>query len=465
VNYSKHQTQHLLKDLKSKLDSYAFTGLVSQDLGIGTADDKLTSFDDYTFKYIAPSTARRIYANGDVLQNMVDVPAMDATREGFELTSEYDEFDASKIMTKRLQELCIDDVLRDHLENIATYSRGSMVMPIVDEYLPLQSHDMLSINLIRRVEAINVLTEDDFTFIFNTTDPFKASYLRPMQTMVRGAIVDPTRFQWGVYKYFARENIGVSLLSKVLLACLALRVTNWSLASVMLEVQNKVLKVSNLDNYAQQDGGVDLRGNTATQRDNVLTRIKRWMTTQKMMVLDKDDDFTRQMYSASGTKEATDFFWEYLSAITGYPKATLIGQPLGAITAADVDARRYAQKVRSSLQFKYCLPVLRYVINLLKFEQSGEFYKKFGMRAADIHFDIDFKQIWQANEQEQAQIKLTDSQRGQVDVQNGVRSADQVRAELYPDLDEFEFPVLPENEPSELDLQKTKSQEQIEQAQ
>jgi uncharacterized protein len=465
VNYSKHATKALLTDLRSKLDSYAFTGLVSQDLGIGTADDKLTSFDDYTFKYIAPSTARRIYANGDVLQNMVDVPAMDATREGFTLTSEYDEFDASKIMTKRLQELCIDDVLRDHLENIAMYSRGSMVMPIVDEYLPLQHNDPLSINLIRRVECINVLSEDDFTFIFNTVDPFKASYLRPMQTMVRGDVLDPTRFQWAVYKYFPRENIGVSLLSKVLLACLALRVTNWSLASVMLEVQNKVLKIENLDNYAQQDGGLDLRGNVATQREGVLQRIKRWMTTQKMMVLDKNDDFSRQMYASTGTKEATDFFWEYLSAITGYPKATFTGQPLGTISAADVDARRYAQKIRSSLQFKYCLPTLRYIINLLKFEQSGEFYKKFGMRAADIQFDIDFNQIWQPNEQEEAQIKLLNSQRGQVDIQSQIRVPDQVTRELYPDLDEFEFPVLPEEEPEEIDLQKKKSQEQIEQGQ
>lgn len=462
MNYPKHLQRELLKDLRSKLDSYAFTGLVSQDLGIGTGEDKLTSFEDYTFKYIAPTTARRIYANGDVLQNMVDVPAIDATREGFELTSEYDQWDASKIMTKRLQELCIDDVLREHLENVAMYSRGSMVMPIVDEYLDLKSEDMLSVNLIRRVEAINVLPEDDFTFIFNTTDPFKASYMKPRQTMVRGQVLDPTRFTWGVYKYFARENVGVSLLSKVLLACLALRVTNWSLASVMLEIQTKVLKVENLDNYAQQEGGVDLRGATATQREGVIQRVKRWMTTQKMLVIDKADDFSRQMYSASGQKEATDFFWEYLSAITGYPKATFTGQPLGTISAADVDARRYASKIRSERQFKYCLPVLRYLINILKFEQTGEFYKKFGMKAADIHFDIDFKRIWQPNELEAAQIKLTDSQRGQIDIQNQIRQPDEVRQELYPDLEEFGFPVMPENEPDEIKLQKTKTQEQIE---
>jgi phage-related protein (TIGR01555 family) len=466
-NFSKGVMNEMVREIRSTLDSYAFTGLVSQDLGIGTGDDKLTSFNDFTFKYISPNAARRLYGNGDILQNIVDTPAMDAVREGFELTSDFDEFDASKIMTQRLKELCIDTVQREHLENIALYCRGSMVMPVCKEWLDVPKQNPLSVNLIRRVEAFNVLPEDDFEFMANTIDPFKASYMKPMATFVRGQQVDETRFKWDAYKFFPRENQGVSMIAKVLLACLALRVTNWSLASVMLEIQNKVLQVENLDNYAMQDGGIDLRASQVAKREGVMERIKRWMTSQKMLVIDKNDTYTRQMYAATGTKEATDFFWEFLSAVTGYPQATIKGQAMGTISAADVDSRRYAQKIKTEKQDRHLRPLVMYLINILKYEQHGEFYRKFGSRVSEINFNLKFNNIWKPDELGEAQIKLTNSQRGQIDVQNGVRDADQVREELYPNLEQFDFPTEGETDPPTSDeTQKAiiEQQRQIKQA-
>jgi len=49
--------------VKANLDSTF--GLISENLGIGTATDKLTSFNDFNFRRINPEEARRIYANSD----------------------------------------------------------------------------------------------------------------------------------------------------------------------------------------------------------------------------------------------------------------------------------------------------------------------------------------------------------------------------------------------------------------
>jgi hypothetical protein len=96
--------KEVAKEIKQNLDSYAFSGLVSEALGIGTEADKLTTFNDYSFKRMQPTTARRLYASSDILQNIVDIPALDATREGFELTSNWDDEGASDLMNERLEE-------------------------------------------------------------------------------------------------------------------------------------------------------------------------------------------------------------------------------------------------------------------------------------------------------------------------------------------------------------------------
>lgn len=460
--YNDNIRKSLMKDIKQSLDNHAWIGLQSQNLGIGTESDKLTSFDDFSFRHIEPVAARRMYANSDVLQNIIDIPPLDATREGFTLTSDADDMGASKIMMERLEELDVLDALRCHLENTGLYSRGSMFFPIIREDFSdkIEKGDKLSINSIKRVEAINILTEDDFEFFINNADPFSASYLRPETAWIRGIPVHPTRYRWDVHKFFPQENVGVSKLNKVLLATLALRVSNWSLATVMLEVQNKVLKVENLDDYASQDDSTpDFKTSNITVREAVINKVKRWMTSAKMIVIDKNDEYTREMYSATGVKEATDFFWEYLSAVTGMPQSAIKGQAQGTISSADVDALRYVEKVRTELQIKEMKPIIKWLIRILKNEKTGLFQRKFGAQADAIQFEIEFNKIWQPDAVEASSIKFKDSQRGQVDIATGVRDPEQVRRENYPELEEEPLPEIPE-QPEMRDLPGLQSAQQ-----
>lgn len=436
-----------IQKIKQTIDGHAFTGLVSESLGIGTEADKLNSFNDYSFRQILPTTARRLYANSDVLQNIIDVPALDATREWITLTSDYDDEGASTMIMKRLEELGVQDHLRRHLENIGLYSRGSLFLPVIKETMEMDASERLSINAIQRVEDINVLDEDDFTIHMNLTNPFDKNYLRPQFAQIQGSTVHQSRYIWNVYKFFSRENQGISQLQKILLATLALRVTNWSLASVMLEVQNKVLKINDFDAYGNQDSAMpDFKSSSTNKFTSAVNSVKTWLTSQKLIVLNKDDEYDRQMYSATGVKESTDFFWEYLSAVTGYPQATIKGQAMGTISSADTDARRYVEKIRAQAQFKIMKPILEFLIRILKNEQNSPFYRKWGINGDAINFNIEFNPIWQPDANEQSNINLRDSQRGQVDISMGVRAPDQVRRELYPDLEDEPLPELPEQD-------------------
>lgn len=427
-------------------DSYAYTGLISESLSIGTGADKLSSFDDFSFRSIHPVAARRIYANSDILQNIVDIPPLDATREGFTLTSPRDDDGASEIMQERLEELKILDCLRKHAQNVRMYTRGSIFYPVIREHNSEQSiAEALSINMIERIEGINVFEEDDFEFYINTTNPLQPNYYDHEKAFIQGQAIHPSRYKWNAYKFFPRENDGVSMLQKVMLACLALRVTNWSLATVMIEVQNKVLKIENFDEYArQEDTDPDFRTSTGSRQEGVIGAVKRWMTSAKMVVLNKSDEYERQMYSATGVAEATQFFWEFLSAVSGMPQSAVKGQAQGTISTADTDARRYAERVRTEIQIQMMQPTLRWVIKLIKNEKQGKFYQKFGINGNDIKFDIDFNQIWNPDAKEEAQIKLINSQRGIADIKAGIRDPDQVRAELYPELQDEPLPEIPE---------------------
>lgn len=360
------------------------------------------------------------------------------------------------MMMERLEQLNFQEVLRCHLENVRLYSRGSIILPIIRESTPsggiaVHLGDRLSINTIQRIDSLNVLSEDDFDLFFNVVDPFSPNYKKIDTAFIRGIPVHPSRYFWNANKFFPIENEGVSVLHKVLLAALALRISNWSLATVMIEVQNKVLKVENLDEYARQDdASPDFRSGTGA-RTKVMDQIKRWMTSAKMIVINKEDDYERTMYSATGVKEATDFFWEYLSAVTGMPQSAIKGQAQGTISSADVDARRYVEKIRTEQQFKTLKPIIMGVVRLLKFEQKSKFGRTFGLAADDIQFELEFNQIWRPDANEESTIKLRDTQRGQIDIATGVRASDQVRRDNYPELEDEPLPEIPEQpEPAQL---------------
>ena len=454
-NYSDNAQRAMFQELRENLDSYAFTGLVSEDLGIGTGADKLTSFQDTYFKRIMPETAKRLYANSDVLQNIVDIPALDATREGFELTSDWDADGASDMISERLEELKIKEVLQKHLENYNLFSHGSIILPVIKENHNRNKDYLMrkSINDIQRIEALNVLGEEDFSVLFNVIDPFSPNYKKPEQFFIRGVPVNPNRLHWSVYKFFPLEHEGVSMLGKVLLASLALRVTNWSLATVMVEIQNKVLKVENLSAYSNQTA--DFANAQVNQRGSVINVIKNWMTSHKLLVIDKNDEYSRDMYSAAGIKETTDFFWEYLSAVTGMPQSAIKGQAQGTISTADTDALRYAEKIRTVYQYGVLKESLDFIIEYLKFEKTGKFFRTFGLQAQEIKFNIEFNQIWKPDAKEESEINLRNTQRGQIDIATGVRDPEQVRAENYPHLKDEPLPVLPETTDEPFDLEQS----------
>lgn len=129
---------------------------------------------------------------------------------------------------------------------------------------------------------------------------------------------------------------------------------------------------------------------------------------------------------------ATDLLWEYLSRSTGIPQSIIKGS-----ASSERDLLSYYGLIKSEIQIPILQDAIAFAAKLVCSERSKEIYGKLrslGFDPQDIKYNVEFNPIKTLTTTQSEDNFLKDSQRGSIDVMNGVRSASEVRKELYPDL-------------------------------
>ena len=425
ANYKKvlsvlDQKTKLLNQLGRVNDS-----LYSSSLEIGTTQDKLEMLNEFRYMYISVDEARSIYAAGDILQNIIDQPALDATKEWITVATTIDKEHewVSKYIMDRLDQLDAKKICTNYLKMRRLYPYGAFVLYHIDEIGSAFESEQLKLENIRKIEGINAVGDHEFDLVFNYEDIRSLNYNKLEYLSFGGTYFHGSRFNWSNIKYFPRDKMGVSMLHRVLTPIRGIMVCGWSIASMMLETQFKIWKLKDFE--LTDESGQLIKG------------YNQLLTTQKSIFLNTESDFIKNQYQAAGVEEGERVLYNYLSAASIMPQSKIKGQSQGTLTSADVDEKRYYDGVKATEQ-----PVIEKMLNRLItyiiWEKEGLIYKNFGSKVEDMQFTITFNPMYQEDPKEKEQFMGLKQERLLRALEKGIVSKEYIQSEVYPDMQKIE---------------------------
>jgi phage-related protein (TIGR01555 family) len=135
----------------------------------------------------------------------------------------------------------------------------------------------------------------------------------------------------------------------------------------------------------------------------------------RAIVLDKDEDFTRQNFNWSGIKDPFSMMMLRLSSEARIPVTVLMGQsPAGMDATGESDLRWFYDQTEAQRE-AYLEPKLRDIIRLITLAKDGPT----GGNALE-NYTISFPPLWQPTEKEQAEIYKTNAEGDQIYMDGGV---------------------------------------------
>jgi len=401
--------------------------------GRGTSRDKLEGLTPLV-RGMAAQEMRLWYMANGFIQNIVDAPAEDATREWITIRTNRDEDDPesgfkglniSRLIQNRLTELGLQGKIKDLIRFSRMYREGGFLYFGVDAAVP-QTQLVLSNALpteFDRIEFINVFGPDRVSIRDDSTNPLSRYYHR-LKYSVSGIDVHESRLCHLVHGYLPEEKTGMSVIETILDAVKAQDTALWSVTSVIFEMALWVFK------------SPEVKDMPPAQIAALLANMRAVMSTQSSMAIAEDESMERIETKPEGLKELFDFIFENLAGLARIPKSRLMGQSQGVITAGQYDLLAYYDGVAKFQEIEE-RPVIEKAIDLVVHERSGEIWEALGGNADELDWEFEFNPLWRLGPVEQAEVDLKESQRDQIYITTAVLSPSEVRSRRFDDLEAF----------------------------
>jgi hypothetical protein len=376
------------------------------------------------------------YKNG-FLQNIIDQPAEDCTREWIKIRTtiddEEEETDEEKEISKMVEERLKEIGLQQKITNLVRYSRmfakGSFLYyGIIGENV--QNKEILNQPLpevIQSIDFINVIDDPDRVQIEipNKTDPTVKNY-NQVRFFMNGFEIHPSRLSWLVNSFLPMQESGISVVQTVEDAIKAQDSALWSVSSMLADMALKIFKSD------------DIAGLTITEKAKLLSKIKHLTNTQSVMALMKDEDFQKLIWNATGLKDVFEFVFDNLGGVARMPRRLLLGQSHGIVTGGEFDTLNYYANI-AKIQENLLKPIIQKVVDMVKIEQRGKIYQKLGEKVNEVNIDFTFNNLWILDPKTEADTNHVNAQRDQIDQMIGKTNAAELRTldERYKVLGEY----------------------------
>jgi len=409
-----------------------FDGLIDPLTTRGSAEDRTQRLRG-TNIIIQNSTALNKYIANGFVQNIIEIPAEDATREWITITTNMDgdqsDLDFPKMIQDRMKDLSIQEKIFNFIRYSRMYAKGSFLYYAVKAN-QVQEGEILSEPMpeeIKTIEFINVIDDSDRVTLtnLNMSNPLKKDYNK-IKFSIDAKEIHPSRLSWLVNSFIPSETTGISIVQTINDAIVAQDSGLWSSATVL---QSMALNIFKSDEIA------DL---SPTQKADLLAKIKHLMITFSSIALKNEEAFEQLTLTMTGMKEIFDFIFENLSGLSRIPKNILLGKAHGVVTAGEYDTLNHYANV-SRFQENKLRPILEKIIDLIIREQNGEIYAALGGNADELETEFTFNNLWKLDPVADADRELKFSQRDQIDVTIGKTSPQELRSldPRYKDLEPF----------------------------
>ncbi|ABR50439.1 phage-associated protein, HI1409 family [Alkaliphilus metalliredigens QYMF] len=385
----------------------------------GTAKGPLSRQKGITRHRMSQWMISDIYAVNGIFQNIVNIPAEDATREWISIAGVEDAL-AQQIMNKlsnlgaqyNFQEALKFERLRgDGLISIGAKQTG--LFKISD---PIEISKLTDIDYIHAFSGVKLIdyieNEDVFSPEYGSTELFE----------IQGAgdtkLVHNDRIIHFATRKIEDEKRGIPLIEILYDLLLIFDNATWSTGQLMYSMVHKRLKTD----------GVDMSDKEL--RQNIQNELDFEFNTLSLAVIGKEDDLDYISPSVSlPLKDMYDFLWEMLSAVSRMPKSHIMGQPQGTVTGGQFDSLNYYMRI-AGMQEAHVREPLEYLIDLsLLASKSGVGTKS--IEPDNVKYKMKFNPLWKLDAETDAKIRKMNAEIDNIYLTHNVRSPDETRKERF----------------------------------
>jgi len=427
-----------LNALEQKLNAQItkINSMASTSLGIGTMNsdisEQLTANDN-----VYPGAQARLFYRGlNIIQRIIDSPADDAVKNGFKIKTNYDdEIGLGELLQERFEDFEYKKLLRRYLIHYGLYSRGALMVPIIqDSDADMnRSHYSNPINYdsIDKIDKFNLIHEEWFFYRVQSWDPLAKDYGEALEMNVSGQAIHPSRYYLSVQFLDPMRQRGISTIDRILTACKGINVASWTITNLLLRYRALLVKYP-----AQEALNQTAKNFSALQQ--LIDDIKMRFTSKSVAAVPSNYEFEYLQTTFAGIKEANDFQFEFLSAVSRIPQSIIKGSASGELASAQADKRDYHDFVKSEYQIGQIEQIVLWMSQLMMAEKKGKIRDKLssmGINRESVRIELEFEPLMSPDPMQKAQIEYLDTQRLAIEIDKKISTVEQAEKIRYPHRD------------------------------
>ena len=391
-----------------------------QGNGKANSKDKLTRQVAGARRKLSQDELSALYADSRIVQNIIEIPAEDMTRNWFTLRMK-DENLARDIMSK-----LADLKAKQAFKKMRSYERlrgdGFISLGVTQGSKftlndPLDMKRLYSVDYLHAFSSLKVneflINEDMFDVKYGQLEELRINRASKngTQTIESESAVHISRLLHDQTRRLEDDYQGQSLLEPMYDILTVLDTSLWSVGQILHDFTFKVYSSKDIENLDSKD------------KQQLSMLMDFMFRTEALAMIGEGETLTKQSTSVSGIKDLLDYVWDILSGAARMPKTVIKGQESGTITGAQYDVMNYYSRIVAD-QENDMKPLLEKLIRMLLMSE-----KELGGRIDpdSIEWEIKFNPLWSVDSKTDAEIRKIVAETDQIYLVNGIIMADELR--------------------------------------
>lgn len=391
-----------------------------EGVGRNNHRDKLVGLRAGNYIRTPKEELNALYAENRIIQNVVDIPPEDMTRNWFSLRCKDDKL-AQGVMSK-LADLNAKDAFKrmmmyDRIQGDGFISLGVTQRNNFDLKDQLDEKNLRSIDYLHAFSSMKVqeflMNEDVFDIRYGQLESLRIdrSSRHGISLAQSNAEVHTSRLLHARTRWLEGEVQGQSLIESMKDVFKVFDTSLWSVGQILYDYTFKVYK------------SADIADLDATDKRELSMLMDYMFRTEALALIGANEELKKEVTNVSGIKDLIDFVWEVLASCARMPKTVLKGQEAGTIAGAQYDVMNYYARIAAD-QENILKPLLERLIRLIMISQNDI---GGSVDPESLEWEIKFNPLWQVDSKTDAEIRKLVAETDQIYIVNGVHTVDDVR--------------------------------------
>ncbi len=390
--------------------------------GKGHSKDALTRQKAPDRRKLAETDLLDLYASNRIIQNIIDIPAEDMTKNWINL--KMDDDNLRREILDKLRDLNARQAFMDMRRYERLHGDGFISLGAVESQ-KFELSDPLIPERLKRIDYIHAFSkrkvshfypnEDMFSPTYGEVEFFQMNRLSRVGEQIAGNSIQDrvhrTRLFHDQTRRLEDEYEGQSLLESMYDVITVFDTSLWSVGQMLYDFTFKKYNSDAVNSMSKEE----------KQETSMLMDFM--FRTEGLAMLGKDEQLSKESTSVQGIDQLLTFVWEALSGAARMPKSVIKGQESGTITGAQYDVLNYYMRI-SSQQENELRPFIERLIRLLLWSED-----ELGGRIDpdSIDWEVTFNPIWDVDKKTDAEIRNLMAEVDDKYIMNQVLTADEVR--------------------------------------